>query len=902
MKPLILFIVFAFAVSCVLAQGAATFQQTVAEGARWMGQGRHDQALKAYQAALDLAETDDERAQALMALANLHRVCQDPETELECLQQVVALPAVAKMTARNARRQMLQLYQEQGDFGQARAVGQALLADATNVDDRIGIQITLAQIDLQDEKPAEAVKRLQALLPEAKEGRRRPDIYSALISALILTNRAREASDLAAQALKEFPERIDLLLQVADTLREQDHANDAAALLQEALTAQPQQQELLRALYDTYRGMGQVKRLTDWLGKQAKGEGQELWLGHLARVYEWEGQPAQALDVYQQLVALKPQDVQFLQMAAQTALRVNDYQRAGEWLQQALTQQPDDETLMTLLGEADLRQGKLQPALGLWRQATGYDPKDAQSVRKLGSVLMRYELYEAALEAYRQGREAAGDRTAFALNMAAAHEKLAQWPEAAREYTVALAVRDRMQTSASSAAQQLYHLAEDEAARPEVLAALQAARQGGDLPPEGLGALLYAQALQGQDVSQLLDASLPPGQTGPAQYQTLAVLLSIAQRLEARQLPELALPFYERLMGSLTGEQAVSMARRIADLRLQAGDWRAALAALQAALKTTEATGQAGRQRAALALQLGDVLLRYARQPTEAMGAYEIVLKEGPATSRPAGGAATPEPNGGPDDIRPLHTTSLLAQWGQADALFALGEYGQALEEYRRLGNLHVEDEPAAGEPPRVLMMDDMNQVYLPNLGGPGISVRQVPGEDYVALQQAEALLRQGKLDEAGQQFHKLAAEHADSTYANDALERVLLTKRLQADHQAAETYVQAVKAWAKGGADEALQASVALEGGSLADLALMLEAEIRVWQGDTPAAIQAYERVVAEHADAAAAPRAAFTAAMLQQKSDQAAARSRLQALIEKFPDATEAEEARIVLQAWEK
>jgi hypothetical protein len=129
---------------------------------------------------------------------------------------------------------------------------------------------------------------------------------------------------------------------------------------------------------------------------------------------------------------------------------------------------------------------------------------------------------------------------------------------------------------------------------------------------------------------------------------------------------------------------------------------------------------------------------------------------------------------------------------------------------------------------------------------------------------------------------------------------------------------VEAIKAWAASDADAALKALAPLAGetpalggggtgagartGGLGDVALMMQAEMRVWQADTTEAVRLYDEVAKGFAESPAAPRAAFTAAMIVGKGDKAAARGRLQALIEKYPDATESEEAKLVLQAWEK
>ncbi len=853
------------ALPAVAQQEPATWRQLYVEAGRSLAQGQYDQALKGYQAALDLTTEDNERAQVLLGLANVYRSRRDVPRQLDCLRQVEALPHASPAYVSTARRRMAALCRDQGDYATARQITEKLLAAARSPEERLSFSLDLAQLDLSQNRAADAVRRLEPLRREVREGRALAELYATLSRALIAAGRAQDAATLVREASKQFPNRLDILLNAAVMLAEAEKLDPAVALLQDALLSDPAQQDVLRALFDICRQADQLKRVTDWLDKQARGPAAALWLSYLARVYEWDGQVRQALDVTERLLKLQPQDAAVLQSGAQLALRANDFARAADWLRQALVAHPGDEGLVTLLGEALLRQGQLQQALAAWRQGLAYDPAQAPSVRRLGSVLMRYELYEAALDVYRQGRQAAGQRDAFALNMGGAYEKLGQPSEAAREYAVALTTRDRAQT-ASSAVTQLYHLADDDTARSAVTTVLEETRQTGALPPEGLGVLLYARTLRGDDPRRLL-AELLPAPDGPnaAEQEFAPVLSRAAGRLAAREQPELALPFYERLLQSAAGDDvAAGMARRVADLQLRAGDWRGALALLQRTLEPARAGSLSPGQRAALALMLGDVLLHYARRPTDAVGAYELTIK------------AVPE-----------SLSARLARWGQADALFALGDYDQALEEYERLLNLPtVQDE---GEP----------------FGPPGRRASQsLPQEDYVMFQRAEALLRQEQFAKAAEDFHKLAAMYAAGDYANDALQRVLLLSRLQQDKAGAGAYVQAATAWARGEAEAAAKTLDVLHGepaSPLADAALMLLAEIRVWQGDTGAAVAAYDRLLAQCPGSPLAARAAFTAAMLLCKQDQPAAQARLQALTATFPETAEAEEAQLVLQTWQ-
>ena len=85
------------ALPAVAQQEPATWRQLYVEAGRSLAQGQYDQALKGYQAALDLTTEDNERAQVLLGLANVYRSRRDVPRQLDCLRQVEALPLLGDL-------------------------------------------------------------------------------------------------------------------------------------------------------------------------------------------------------------------------------------------------------------------------------------------------------------------------------------------------------------------------------------------------------------------------------------------------------------------------------------------------------------------------------------------------------------------------------------------------------------------------------------------------------------------------------------------------------------------------------------------------------------------------------------------------------------------------------------
>jgi tetratricopeptide (TPR) repeat protein len=532
------------------------------------------------------------------------------------------------------------------------------------------------------------------------------------------------------------------------------------------------------------------------------------------------------------------------------------FDKASKWLEQAMALEPDNQALVVLAGEVQLRQGNAEQALATWKTGLKYDPKDPQAVYNLGGILTRFGLDEEAVKLFLEARAAAGKPEAYAINLAQSYETLGRTSEAVREYALALSAQTRNNSSLASL--RLNRLAEDEAARPEVIKALGDLKQQGKLSTEGLTALVYAQGLSSPEQAlQALATDTP---------EVLRNLLPrIASRLEAAGHTEVAAACYQRLLREpLQADYAAALALHLSQLQQGTGDWRAALATLTAQ-KPDKTQPSVGAQ---LALERAELLLRRAHRPVEALGAYNQSI-----------------------EVEPDGPFAVKARWGEADVAFALGKYDMALAAYRGLlgqGN--------NGAP----IMEDPGV----NPGGvPGRSRRIVlPGEDYVALQAAEALLRAGKFKEADKAFRAVAKANAASPYANDALERVVLLGSLQGNPAGAEEYLQAVSAFDRGDPDRAAQLLSGITAPPLADAALLMLGEIRLWEGKTPAALVILDRLTAADPPGVLAPQAAYLAAMAVVVSNQQESEQRLGALVNAYADSPQAEQAKVVLENWRR
>jgi len=858
----------------LLAAGPALAQDPGADFGTLLGQadglartGQIEASEAAYEQAIAAATSDEERAQALWLLANGRRGRGDDAGAIEALARVLELEGGGAWLA-PCMAQLATLASRHGRPDLARAASERMVeALGPTSAQAAPAMLALARADSDAGDLDAAIARLETMLAAAEHSPVHVQARELLVDCLLL-HAQRERALATARAAADDSHRARLLMRIAIMADDAGDLDAADAVARELLAEMPDHPQAIELVHAIAVERGTVAELLADLRARAAGDDPEPALRMLARIATLEHDAPAALDAWERLLALHPEDPDAHRAVGGLALDAGDVERAETAFRRALELAPESQPAAESLAEVLVRRGRTDQAVTTLRRAVSYEPADLTTVRSLGYLLARYSLNHEAVAAYREGRAATGDEDALAWEMARAQIALLDYPAATRELLAALEQED---VSTRMVAYELERLVSDEIAGPEVLAVI-AEQPTADLSDAQRVALGRAWLAAG-DMGRALEL------LGETEFAAQEVA-EIARESELRGEPALAAGLYVfALERGLPAPEAARAAMSLAKLEADRGHWQEALEALDIALIDDDPQ--------ALLLRV-ELLLEHAHRPEEAGLALlqlEALAGDDPAWAGPV-------------------------RWGRAQWLFAMGRLDEAEEAFTDL--LVSGDAPAPGgfEAPPPLPPGFEQPVFPPEmLAPPGM----VPPPVYVftggeetlaALRLAEIALRRGDLEVAQQRLRTLAARWPDSDEANDALEWLsFVRENLDGEGRAEGDYLRALMLLDRGAFDEAqmlLQEVAGTRGEPLADDALMLLARARHDAGDAARAVETWLRVADRFGDGLLAPQALLHAARVlrDELDDPAGAADALGRILEDHADSAAAEQARDELE----
>lgn len=318
--------------------------------------------------------------------------------------------------------------------------------------------------------------------PNAASGNAAPSgIPDAAIKAE-MEKRWGDAEHVYRDLLAKDPNRVNLLLRLADVLSAEGKHAEAAATLAQAADLRPKDADL------------------------------QL---HASEAFGAADQPADALRYINSALALRPTDQALQRRRVQLATWVGDYAQAAESLRSLIEADPADLTLKRDLARVLVEQGQLDEAGKLFSDYLAQHPDDKDTLLALVHIKVARGDAPAAQDLLKRYREAGGDEATYQRELAAAlappnavlrAEMEKRWGDAEHLYRDLLAKQPNR-------VDLMLRLADVLAAEKKPAAAAQTLAQAADLKPDDGDLQLHASqafaaANQPADALRYIDRAL----------------------------------------------------------------------------------------------------------------------------------------------------------------------------------------------------------------------------------------------------------------------------------------------------------------------------------------------------------------------------------------------------------
>lgn len=355
------------------ASGAEQYAATVALAGLLKTEGRSDDAVKSYEAAIGLKPTD---AAAYLALAALHQDRADLAEARKRFEEALARQNSASEREQTLRT-LLALALDQKDFGAAKGFHEKLVvAEKGN----LFVKGELGRELYARGEYARAAEEFKVLVSAAQgDNRVLAPALKDYGRALAKADRSKEALEVLRQALRasgsQAGVRTELYEVIADVYRKEQRVPELVAELEKEPGADASRLLLLGALYeesgDTEKALAAYKRA---LAQNPRNLDVRL---KVVRLYQARGELDRAISEYEALVRAAPNNPTFVFELTEALLQRGERARALKVLAEVESRARGDEDILGRIADYYARLGEKDRSVRLLERlavSSGADP------------------------------------------------------------------------------------------------------------------------------------------------------------------------------------------------------------------------------------------------------------------------------------------------------------------------------------------------------------------------------------------------------------------------------------------------------------------------------------------------------------------------------------------------
>ncbi|XP_012575886.1 PREDICTED: transmembrane and TPR repeat-containing protein 1 isoform X3 [Condylura cristata] len=268
------------------------------------------------------------------------------------------------------------------------------------------------------EKQEEAVALLRGAI---KYGPEFADAYSSLASLLAEQERFQEAEEIYQAGIKNCPDSSDLHNNYGVFLVDTGSPEKAVAHYQQAIQHSPSHHVAMANLGRLYRSLGDNSAAEEWHKRALQVARRAEILSPLGALYYNTGRYEEALQIYQEAVALQPSQRELRLALAQVLAVMGQTQEAEKMTQQMVSEDSECLECYRLLSAVHSQSEQHSQALDAIDKALQLKPKDPKVKSELfftkGNQLREQNLLDRAFESYRAAVELNPDQAQAWMNM-----------------------------------------------------------------------------------------------------------------------------------------------------------------------------------------------------------------------------------------------------------------------------------------------------------------------------------------------------------------------------------------------------------------------------------------------------------------------------------------------------
>ena len=391
------------------------------------------EATNAYERALSLSSSKDQKIEILRAMAEIAIARRDLARAKDCFSQLIALDDSVFL-----RRELSQVYAQNNMFDEARNVlKEAKNSRAISADEKYRLDLDIATLweqDNNDEQAKRVYDELEAKLPASHWMKR-----ELITRQIDIARRQGDVSSLVSTLEKQWKNpSLEQRLELAQLYDEVGRTNDAETQYKKAISSKSDNAEArekyitflkshgriedankarterlkVKSLstnfeyhYELYEAYIQQKRLDDAL--KVLDNARNVFksdfdvLQRIAQAYMLHGRDAKALDIFTAEVNAHPSDMNAIEALGDFYDTQGQKKLALEtWQKIERISSVDKTTRLESLARIYDEHGYPTEALSLYERVTKENPDDCTMLRCYADALSRNRLFEQSVEAY----------------------------------------------------------------------------------------------------------------------------------------------------------------------------------------------------------------------------------------------------------------------------------------------------------------------------------------------------------------------------------------------------------------------------------------------------------------------------------------------------------------------